>query len=40
MIEQDSQQISAADFADFDYVIGMDESNVRDFSDKPGGFSA
>lgn len=25
-----SQQISAADFADFDYVIGMDESNVRD----------
>ena len=25
-----SQQISAQDFADFDYIIGMDEANVRD----------
>ncbi len=25
-----SQQISAQDFAEFDYIIGMDEANIRD----------
>ena len=25
-----SQQISAKDFAEFDYIIGMDEANIRD----------
>lgn len=28
--EKTSQQISAQDFAEFDYIVGMDESNIRD----------